>query len=57
LEVTVDKMNAENLLSVVADEQGRKVLDVLVRNIRLGIVILEAVVAGWKTVSARRLRL
>lgn len=47
--MTVNEVNAKNLLSVIADEQGRKVLDVLIRNIRLGIVILEAVVARWKT--------
>ena len=48
LEVTVDEVNAENILSILADEQGRKVLDVLPRNMRLGVVTLEAVIAGWK---------
>lgn len=46
--MTVDEVNAENIFSVVADEQGCKILDVLIRKIRLAIAILEAVVPGWK---------
>ncbi|KAK3332763.1 hypothetical protein B0T19DRAFT_439572 [Cercophora scortea] len=43
LEVAVNEGNAKNLLSIVADEQSRKILDVLIRNVRLGVVVLETV--------------
>lgn len=39
-------MNAENLVGIVADEQSRKILDVLIRNLGLGSVVLEAIVPG-----------
>lgn len=52
LEVAVNEVNAKNLLGIVADEQSRKILDVLIRNVRLGFVVLEAVVPGGEEMLA-----